>query len=208
MRPAAIALAMMLLAGTAHAQGVPACSALGSPPVLAAQSTSPAPLSAEMASPTQQLGAPAGVLAQALDETMSVDQVLYRIRLSACSNLASAMPVPSPGGLPAAPVPALPVSPAATTLPDPTDPAVYKPKTEFDNTPWRFDMNQNGKRMTADEFTAWMEAKGVRVVKPRATVAAAPAPAAVADDQAPMSEPVAAPEPADTQPSEDAEPTP
>ena len=40
-----------------------------------------------------------------------------------------------------------------------TDPAAYKPKTEFDNTPWRFDMNQNGKRMTADEFTAWMKAK-------------------------------------------------
>jgi hypothetical protein len=44
-------------------------------------------------------------------------------------------------------------------------PAAYKPKTRYDNTPWRFDMNQNGKRMTADEFDAWMKAKGVRVAK-------------------------------------------
>ena len=39
----------------------------------------------------------------------------------------------------------------------------YKPKTKDDNTPWRFDMSQNGKRMTADEFDAWMKAKGIRV---------------------------------------------
>ena len=45
------------------------------------------------------------------------------------------------------------------------DPATYKPKTEFDNTPWRFNMSQNGKQMTADEFSAWMKARGVRVAK-------------------------------------------
>jgi hypothetical protein len=39
----------------------------------------------------------------------------------------------------------------------------YKPKTKDDNTPWRFDMSQNGKRMTAVEFDAWMKAKGIRV---------------------------------------------
>ncbi|KRA73153.1 hypothetical protein ASD78_14060 [Lysobacter sp. Root667] len=44
-------------------------------------------------------------------------------------------------------------------------PAAYKPKTRYDNTPWRFNMEQNGKRMTADEFDAWMKAKGVRVAK-------------------------------------------
>jgi hypothetical protein len=48
---------------------------------------------------------------------------------------------------------------------NPNDPPAYKPKTEFDNTPWRFDMSQNGKRMTAEEFDAWMKAKGVRVAK-------------------------------------------
>lgn len=39
----------------------------------------------------------------------------------------------------------------------------YVPKTKDDNTPWRFDMNQNGKRMTSVEFDAWMKAKGIRV---------------------------------------------
>jgi hypothetical protein len=53
------------------------------------------------------------------------------------------------------------------------DPSTYKPKTEFDNTPWRFNMEQNGKRMTADEFTAWMESRGVRVAKGAARPVAA-----------------------------------
>ncbi|GAB2652364.1 hypothetical protein [Arenimonas aestuarii] len=44
----------------------------------------------------------------------------------------------------------------------PAEPA-YVPKTAHDNSPYRFDMNQNGKRMTADEFDAWMQAKGIRV---------------------------------------------
>jgi hypothetical protein len=61
----------------------------------------------------------------------------------------------------------------------------YVPKTQHDNTPWRFDMNQNGRRMTAEEFDAWMKAKGIRVAtgKPGAatTPAAAPATAAKAD---------------------------
>ena len=41
----------------------------------------------------------------------------------------------------------------------------YKPLTKDDNTPWRFDMSQNGRRMTAEEFDAWMKAKGIRVAK-------------------------------------------
>ena len=64
------------------------------------------------------------------------------------------------------------------------DPATYKPKTEFDNTPWRFNMTQNGKRMTADEFDAWMKSKGVRVARGNASTAAPaasePAPASTA----------------------------
>ena len=57
----------------------------------------------------------------------------------------------------------------------------YVPKTQHDNTPWRFDMNQNGRRMTAEEFDAWMKAKGIRVAtgKP-GTSAPAAAPAAPA----------------------------
>ncbi|MBA3487420.1 MAG: hypothetical protein H0T88_09580 [Lysobacter sp.] len=168
MQPVAIALTLMLLSGAAQAQGIPACSAVGAAPA-AAHSASSAPVAAEMVSPSQHLGAPSGVLAQALDESLSVDQVLYRIRMADCASLASLTPAPSPGALPAAP--------GAATTSDAIDPATYKPRTEFDNAPWRFDMNQNGKKMTADEFTAWMEAKGVRIVKPRATLAAAPTPA-------------------------------
>ena len=60
-------------------------------------------------------------------------------------------------------------------------PAAYTPKTQNDNTPWRFDMNQNGRRMSAAEFDAWMKAKGIRVAggKPGAAAPAA-APAATA----------------------------
>ena len=44
-------------------------------------------------------------------------------------------------------------------------------------------MNQNGKRMTAEEFDAWMKAKGVRVAKGKGAAAApAPEPAPVATE--------------------------
>ena len=51
----------------------------------------------------------------------------------------------------------------------------YVPKTKYDNTPWRFDMNQNGKRMTAEQFDAWMKAKGIHVATGKPTTVAAPA---------------------------------
>jgi len=44
-------------------------------------------------------------------------------------------------------------------------PGAYVPLTKDDNTPWRFNMNQNGRNMTADEFEAWMKSKGVHVAK-------------------------------------------
>ena len=102
-----------------------------------------APVAIELAPATTQIGGGGGVLAQSLDEALAVDNVLLRIRQDGCRAVAKAK--------------------AARAL-DPNDPASYKPKTEFDNTPWRFNMTQNGKRMTADEFDAWMKARGVRVV--------------------------------------------
>lgn len=54
----------------------------------------------------------------------------------------------------------------------------YVPRTQHDNSPWRFDMSQNGRRMTADEFGAWMKAKGIRVA---AGKPATPVPAPVAE---------------------------
>src|SRR5690606_16710747 len=102
-----------------------------------------------------QLGMPSGVLAPGADTSQSLDRVLLRLSIEDCRNMAAALPAPA----------------AAAS---PNDPAAYKPQTEFDNTPWRIDMSQNGKRMTADEFDAWMKARGVRVAR-GAAPAAAPA---------------------------------
>jgi hypothetical protein len=55
-------------------------------------------------------------------------------------------------------------------------PGAYVPLTKDDNSPWRFDMSQNGRRMTAEEFDAWMKAKGIRVAKGRQDVPVAPSP--------------------------------
>jgi hypothetical protein len=121
------------------------------------QPTLVAPLSPELAAPTHQLGAPNGVLAQAFDETLAVDNVLLRQRLENCLAVAKA----SPG--------------VAPSLPSSSNPAAYQPKTQYDNTPWRFDMSQNGKRMTAEEFDAWMKARGVRVAKGAQATTPAPA---------------------------------
>jgi hypothetical protein len=57
-------------------------------------------------------------------------------------------------------------------------PSAYVKQTEFDNSPWRFDMSQGGKRMTAEEFDAWMKAKGIRVAtgKPAVVTEAPPPP--------------------------------
>lgn len=143
---------LALLAMPFVAQATVDCSTAGLAQPQAVRPTVMAPLSAELASPNYLLGAQGGVLAHAYDESQSVDQVLLRQRLERCRPVASV--VPAPGSV------------------DPNDPAAYKPKTEFDNTPWRFDMSQDGKRMTAEEFDAWMKARGVRVAR-----GAAPAPA-------------------------------
>jgi len=39
----------------------------------------------------------------------------------------------------------------------------YVKQTAYDNTPYRFNMTQNGKRMTADDFDAWLQANGYSV---------------------------------------------
>ncbi|MGX5729788.1 hypothetical protein ACWKWK_04540 [Pseudoxanthomonas beigongshangi] len=155
----------LLLAGLAGLVAIPAanaaqnCSGSLVPPPLPVRPTVLEPVASEFTPTVSQLGAPSGVLTQALDEAMSVDRVLMRLRIEGCQNVAKAMPAP-----------------AATA--NANDPSGYKPKTQFDNTPWRFDMNQNGKRMTAEEFDAWMKARGVRVAK--GAGAATPVPAAPA----------------------------
>lgn len=178
----AIAFVLFSSAGLAHAQ-VAQCGALLAP-AIPVQQTVTAPVTAEFSTPSRQLGAPTGVLSQALSESLSAEQVLFRLQVENCANVASIIPTPSPASLPATSggiVPGAATTPAAaagTATTDATDPAAYKPRTEFDNTPWRFDMNQNGQRMTADAFAAWMESKGVRVAKGAPKPAAAEAPAA------------------------------
>lgn len=134
---------LLLAGGHAHAQGNNCASV---PLVMPLDASLLAPVSAELFSPTQQMAVSGGVLARAYDEAQSVERVLLRTQVEACRNIARVAPMPV-GGL------------------DPNDPATYKPRTEFDNAPWRFDMTQDGRRMTADEFSAWMESRGIRISK-------------------------------------------
>jgi hypothetical protein len=46
--------------------------------------------------------------------------------------------------------------------------AGYAPRTEFDNTPWRFHAGGDGKKFDADEFDAWMKKRGVRIARGKA----------------------------------------
>lgn len=159
MRRAALST-LLLVSGGAIAQD--ACTALAR--TAAAPVTAPA-LAPGLVAPSTQLGAPTGVLAHAFSQVQTVDAVLLRMRIDKCRTLAMSTQPGTPGGL--------------------IDPATYKPKTEFDNTPWRFDMNQNGKRMTADEFDAWMKSRGVRVARGNTVPAAAVTPAPVPVQAAP-----------------------
>jgi len=153
MRKTVISL-VCLLAVPGLVQAAVECPGTTVPQATPLRPTVIAPVSSELAASSYQLGTQVSVLSQAYDESQSADQVLLRLRIEGCQNVAKAIPAPS--------------------AINPDDPAAYKPQTEFDNTPWRFDMSQGGKRMTADEFSAWMESRGVRVAK-----GAVPPPAAV-----------------------------
>ncbi|RZA18614.1 MAG: hypothetical protein EOP93_10805 [Lysobacteraceae bacterium] len=159
-RGALLALSLFALPAASFAQAGGICDSdlMAATPV---RPTMLAPVALELSPATTQLGGASGVLSQAFDEALSVDNVLLRIRQDGCRAMASARP--------------------AGSVVDPNNPAAYKPKTEFDNTPWRFNMTQDGKRMTADEFDAWMKSRGVRVAKgnaaPTQPAASEPAPA-------------------------------
>ncbi len=140
-----IVMAVVMFAAMPGLAGAVDCSSANVPQAAPLRPTVLAPISSELATPSYQLGAQGSVLSQAYDESQSVDQVLLRLRIEGCQAIAKAMPAPS-------------------TI-NPNDPAAYKPQTAFDNTPWRFDMSQNGKRMTAEEFDAWMKSRGVRIAK-------------------------------------------
>jgi hypothetical protein len=157
MRIAPFAALLFLLPGFAHAETI-AGGCTTAAPIASGNTLSLAPVASELVPAYTDLGATGAVLSQAYDASQSVDQVLLRLRLASCGNIANAMRPPG--------------------MVNPDDPAAYKPQTQWDNTPWRFNMTQNGKRMTADEFDAWMKARGVRVVgrKPDTPSTAAPEP--------------------------------
>ena len=153
-------LAMVVLAAAAWASCAHAstqCQGSVVPQPLAVRPTLLAPVAQGFAAVNPQLGSQRGVLSSDFDESQTVDNVLLRLRIEGCQNVAVA--VPAAGAA---------IAPNA---------AGYVKKTEFDNTPYRFNMTQNGKRMTADEFDAWMKAKGVRVVGRKDAPAAEAAPA-------------------------------
>ncbi len=114
-----------------------------------------APVSPELAAPSYRLGTTA-VLSRAYDDAQSADQVVLRLEIEKCQDVA--MAAPAAGAVSAG------------------DPAAYVKQTEFDNTPYRFNMTQGGKRMTADDFDAWVKANGYTVGSRRVDPNAAAAP--------------------------------
>lgn len=144
-----ILASLFCIAAVPAVHAAPNCAGNLLPQSLPTRPTVIAPVAPEFTPTATKLGAPSGVLSHTFDETQSLDRVLLRLRIEGCQNVAKALPAPAAiGGAVGS-----------------GDAAAYKPKTEFDNTPWRFDMNQNGKRMTAEEFDAWMKSRGVRVAK-------------------------------------------
>ncbi|ATD67127.1 hypothetical protein CNR27_06430 [Luteimonas chenhongjianii] len=130
------------------------CATLDTPAALPVQTSALAPLSPELSAPAYRLGSGA-VLSRAYDEAQSAEQVVRRLEIEKCQNVAV-------------------VTPAAGAV-QANDPAAYVKRTEFDNAPYRFNMTQGGKRMTADDFDAWVKANGYTVGSRRVD----PAPAVV-----------------------------
>lgn len=161
-------LAMVVLAATAWASCAHAstqCQGSVVPQPLAVRPTLLAPVAQGFAAVNPQLGSQRGVLSSDFDESQTVDNVLLRLRIEGCQNVAVA--VPAAGAA---------IAPNA---------AGYVKKTEFDNTPYRFNMTQNGKRMTADDFDAWLKANGYSAGRraESSVPAAQPAPAEAATGQ-------------------------
>jgi hypothetical protein len=142
--------ACMTLAALATSQALaaPDCSVKSVPQPLPVRPTALPPLSGELPGGSHQLGAPEGVLAYQSDELQAVDRVLMRLRDEGCR--------PAPRAASAS--------------------AGYVPQTKWDNTPYRFNAGGDGKKFSAAEFTAWMEAKGIHVSKgaPQPVTPAAP----------------------------------
>ena len=139
MRLMATMLTLLILPVAGHAAD---CASLNTRTAMPLQSTMLSPVSPELAAPSYRLGTSA-VLSRAYDDAQSADQVVLRLQIEKCQNVAMATP--------------------AQSAINPNDPAAYVKQTEFDNTPYRFNMTQGGKRMTADDFDAWLKSNGYNV---------------------------------------------
>jgi len=122
---------------------------------------------------------------------------MVRLSLSASAALVLAFAVP-----PSLAAPAEQLSGAVTPqLATPVSAEAYLARVRQPETPpasaqnpssHRFNMTQNGRRMTAEEFEAWMRSRGIRVATGRPTPAAAPASAPAATAATPACTPTAA----------------
>src|SRR3546814_9244421 len=83
----------MVVSGFAHA--AVDCSSTTVPQAAPLRPTVIAPVSSELAASAYQLGTQVSVLSQAYDESQSADQVLLRLRIEGCQNVAKAIPAPS-----------------------------------------------------------------------------------------------------------------
>ena len=154
---------MVLVAATwSSAHASTQCQGSVMPQPLAVRPTVLVPVVQGFATVNPQLGSQRGVLASEFDESQTVDNVLLRLRIEGCQNVAVAVPAS-----------------AATAAGAAGD----VKKTEFDNTPYRFNMTQNGKRMTADDFDAWLKANGYSAGRRAEAAAPAAAPAEAATGQ-------------------------
>jgi len=148
--------------------------------MLASSACSATGATQEAAAPTPQATGTGAVAVQPQPvtppwEQPAIQPPVFQQEQSSQQSPAPAERQPSPATPEQAPAPATsatPSSPAAPTPPTEADvepvagapgAAPYVPKTEHDNTPWRFNMQQDGKSMSADEFDAWMKQRGVRV---------------------------------------------
>jgi len=133
-------LGFALLAAVATAQANTACEVDLPPPHPAVLT----PLADGFPVPNQALSGQRKGLVQGFDETQSVDRVLRLRQWEYCRQTVTAA-----------------LTPVLESVPTYAD--SYVKQTEFDNTPYRFNMTQNGQPMTADDFDAWLQANGYNV---------------------------------------------
>lgn len=144
-------------ATTMTATGQPATTATGQPTTLA--TGQPAPV-------TGAIPAPQATMPPAA--TQPVVGAMPSVTPMPGTAPGTVVPATAPGTVlevpatAASPAMTVPLTPGATAAP-----AAYVPKTAFDNTPHRFNMTQDGKKMSANDFDAWMRSKGYRVVAAR-----------------------------------------